>query len=48
MYPFGTSNLSPENRWYIAAYSSEITIKPIERKFLIFRWRFIELKLEVS
>ncbi|NHN39963.1 Rieske 2Fe-2S domain-containing protein [Pseudomaricurvus alcaniphilus] len=33
MYPFEADKISPKNRWYIAAYSSEISIKPFERSF---------------
>ncbi|HWI85857.1 MAG TPA: aromatic ring-hydroxylating dioxygenase subunit alpha [Sphingomonas sp.] len=34
MYPFGTEQGYPRNRWYIAAFSDEISTKPIERTLL--------------
>lgn len=34
MYPFGTPEAYPRNRWYIAAFSDEISSKPIERMLL--------------
>jgi phenylpropionate dioxygenase-like ring-hydroxylating dioxygenase large terminal subunit len=34
MYPFGTPEAFPRNRWYIAAFSDEISSSPIERTLL--------------
>ncbi|PZU76355.1 MAG: Rieske (2Fe-2S) protein [Rhizobium sp.] len=34
MYPFGTPEAFPRNRWYIAAFSDEISNSPIERTLL--------------
>ncbi|SLK08960.1 aromatic ring-hydroxylating dioxygenase subunit alpha [Novosphingobium mathurense] len=34
MYPFATPSSIVRNRWYIAAFSNEITREPIERKLL--------------
>lgn len=34
MYPFETDRTFPRNRWYIAAFSSEITDKPMQRTLL--------------
>lgn len=34
MYPFRTAQAYPRNRWYIAAFSSEISTQPIQRTLL--------------
>ena len=34
MCPFRTAQAYPRNRWYIAAFSSEISTQPIQRTLL--------------
>ncbi|HEY0301971.1 MAG TPA: aromatic ring-hydroxylating dioxygenase subunit alpha [Rhizomicrobium sp.] len=34
MYPLQDGEFAPENRWYVAAWSSEVTTQPLERWFL--------------